>query len=181
MMTFSHLYFEDITLLPNFVTRNNKNSFYKSGTIFTVNKNNGGFVMNIRKLWFANNRIYIQTTEGEELYQFLYFYPRLLHATPEQLADCELWDDGIHWEALDEDVSFESFRYPETKEPATGLQAAFLTNPELNVSAVARRIGIRQSLLASYIKGTKKPSNERKTQILNAIHSIGQSLMNVNF
>ena len=101
--------------------------------------------MNIRKLWFANNRIYIQTTEGEELYQSLYF------------------------------------RYPETKEPATGLQAAFLTNPELNVSAVARRIGIRQSLLASYIKGTKKPSNERKTQILNAIHSIGQSLMNVNF
>ena len=46
--------------------------------------------MNIRKLWFANNRIYIQTTEGEELYQSLYFYPRLLHATPEQLADCEL-------------------------------------------------------------------------------------------
>ena len=119
--------------------------------------------MNIRKLWFANNRIYIQTTEGEELYQSLYFYPRLLHATPEQLADCELWDDGIHWEALDEDVSFESFRYPETKEPATGLQAAFLTNPELNVSAVARRIGIRQSLLASYIK-------ERKSHQMNEKH-----------
>ena len=67
--------------------------------------------MNIRKLWFADNRIYIQTTEGEELFQSLYFYPRLLHATPEQLADCELWDDGIHWDALDEDVSFERFNY----------------------------------------------------------------------
>lgn len=137
--------------------------------------------MNVRKLWFADNRIYIQTTDGEELYQSLYFYPRLLHATPEQLADCELWDDGIHWESLDEDVSYESFRYPETKEPQLGLQSAFLTNPELNISAVAQRIGMRQSLLASYIKGTKKPSSEQKTQILNTLHAIGQSLLNVSF
>ena len=137
--------------------------------------------MDIRKLWFADNRIYIKTTEGEEFYQSLYFYPRLLHATPEQLADCELWEDGIHWEVLDEDISYESFRYPETKEPAPGLQTAFLTNPELNVSAVARRLGIRQSLLASYIKGTKKPSAERKEKILNTIHAIGRSLLNVNF
>ena len=137
--------------------------------------------MNIRKLWFADDRIYIQTTEGEELYQSIYFYPRLLHASPEQLADCELWDDGIHWETLDEDISFESFRYPETKQVEPGLQKAFLTNPELDVSAVARRVGIRQSLLVSYIKGIKAPSNERKTQILNAIHAIGKSLLNVNF
>lgn len=137
--------------------------------------------MDITKLWFADNRIYIQTAEGEKLYQSLYFYPRLLHATPEQLADCELWDDGIHWDSLDEDISFESFNYPETKEPAPGLQTVFLTNPELNVSAVARRLGMRQSLLTSYIKGTKEPSRERKAQILNAIHDIGRSLMNVNF
>lgn len=137
--------------------------------------------MSIEKLWFADNRIYVKTTDGEVLFQSLYFYPRLLHATPEQLADCELWDDGIHWEELDEDVSFESFYYPETKEPAPGLQTAFLTNPELNVSAVARRLGIRQSLLASYIKGTKKPSEERSAQILNTIHDIGRSLMDVKF
>lgn len=137
--------------------------------------------MKIRKLWFAGNRIYIQTEEGEELYQSLYFYPRLLRATPEQLADCELWDDGIRWNGLDEDVSFESFRYPETKEPAPGLQTAFLTNPELSVPAVARRLGIRQSLLASYINGTKRPSAERKAQILDAIHDIGRALMKVSF
>lgn len=137
--------------------------------------------MNIRKLWFADNRIYIQTTEGEVLYQSLLFYPRLLHATPEQLADCELWDEGIRWDTLDEDVSFESFRYPETKAPAPGLQTAFLANPELSVSAVARRLGIRQSLLASYIKGTKKPSAECKAQLLDVLHEIGRSLLSVNF
>lgn len=137
--------------------------------------------MKIKKLWFTDDRIYVETTDGETLYQSLYFYPRLLRATPEQRADCELWEEGIHWDEIDEDVSFESFRYPENKEPAPGIQTAFLTNPELNVSAVARRMGIRQSLLASYIKGTKKPSPERKAQMLDTIHSIGRSLMDVQF
>lgn len=137
--------------------------------------------MDIKKLWFTKDRIYVETTEGETLYQSLYFYPRLLRATPEERADCELWEDGIHWESVDEDVSFESFRYPETKELAPGIQHAFLTNPELNVSAVARKMGIRQSLLASYIKGTKTPSEARKAEILNTIHEIGRSLCNVQF
>ena len=137
--------------------------------------------MEIKKLWVTTDRIYIETTDGEVLYQLLYFYPRLLRATPEERADCELWEDGIHWEQIDEDVSFESFRYPETKKLEPGIQYAFLTNPELNVSAVARKMGIRQSLLASYIKGTKVPSEARKAEILNTIHDIGRSLINVKF
>lgn len=135
--------------------------------------------MTIKKLWFTQDRIYVETAKGETLSQSLYFYPRLLRATPEERADCELWEDGIHWEQIDEDISFESFHYPETKEPAKGLQSAFLKNPELNVSAVARRLGIRQSLLASYIKGTKKPSEARKAQILNTLHDIGRSLCEI--
>lgn len=137
--------------------------------------------MEIVKLWFDNNRIYVKTAAGETLYQSLLFYPRLMRATPEERTDCELWEDGIHWEQIDEDISFESFYYPETKEPAPGLQTVFLSNPELNVSALARRIGIRQSLLASYIKGTKTPSEQRKQEILSAIHDVGRSLIQVRF
>ncbi|MCA0458698.1 MAG: DUF2442 domain-containing protein [Chloroflexi bacterium] len=37
----------------------------------------------------------------------LEWYPRLLNATPQQLADYELWAFGIHWEELDEDLSIE--------------------------------------------------------------------------
>ena len=47
-------------------------------------------------------------------------------------------------------------------------------------SAVARRLGIRQSLLAQYISGTKKPSEERSRKILNAIHDIGKELIAVS-
>ena len=35
----------------------------------------------------------------------LVWFPRLLHATAEQRGQYELSASGIHWEALDEDVS----------------------------------------------------------------------------
>ncbi|GAB2731439.1 hypothetical protein GCM10027172_25940 [Halomonas garicola] len=37
----------------------------------------------------------------------LTWFPRLLNATAEQLADYELSAHGIHWDALDEDISVE--------------------------------------------------------------------------
>ena len=137
--------------------------------------------MKITKWWFADNRIYVQTDKGEKLYQSLLFYPRLLTASNEERENYEFWDYGIRWDAIDEDMSYESFYYDDTKEPAPGIQNAFLSNPELNISAVARRMGIQQSLLASYIKGTKVPSPERKKLILDTIHDIGNSLLAVSF
>jgi len=38
-------------------------------------------------------------------------YPRLNKATSEQRAKWKLSNIGIHWEEIDEDVSFESFFY----------------------------------------------------------------------
>ena len=137
--------------------------------------------MKVVKLWFEDTRIYITTDSGETLYQSLYFYPKLLTATPEEREKYELWAYGISWSELDEDMSYESFYYEDAKELANGIQAAFLKNPYLNISAVARKLGIQQSLLASYIKGTKKPSETRKTEILAVIHEIGHSLLEVSF
>ena len=87
-------------------------------------------------------------------------------------------DEGIHWYDLDEDISFESFEYDDP-EPQ-GISRVFLTHPELNASAIARRIGISQSLMAQYINGTKKPSKERENMILNEIKAIGKELMAVH-
>ncbi len=137
--------------------------------------------MKIEKLWFENNRIYIINDKNETLFQSLKFYPRLLCATDDQREKYECWEYGIRWDEIDEDMSYESFYYEDTKEPVTGIQDAFLSNPELNISAVARRMGIQQSLLASYIKGTKTPSPDRKKLILDTIHEIGQTLLSVRF
>jgi len=127
------------------------------------------------KLWFENNKIFICTKGGETLWQSLLWYPRLLHATEEQRNSYRTSFSGIHWANIDEDISYENFYYDDL-EPA-GISRLFLTHPELNASAVARRMGIQQSLLAAYIRGIKKPSKERENEILATIKQIGEELM----
>jgi DNA-binding transcriptional regulator YdaS (Cro superfamily) len=54
-----------------------------------------------------------------------------------------------------------------------------MAHPELNVSAIARRIGISQSLMAQYISGRKKASKARLSLILDTVRAIGQELIAV--
>ena len=81
---------------------------------------------------------------------------------------------GIHWRALDEDISFESFTYDDA-EP-TAMQRFFLTHKEINVAEFARSIGMNATLLRNYINGFKKPSKEREQTILDHIHKLGKEL-----
>ena len=133
--------------------------------------------MKISKIWFADDRIYGLTDDGRELWQSLLYYRRLRNATDEERANYEIDDEGIHWYDLDEDVSFESFEYDDP-EP-TGISRIFLSHPELNASAVGRRLGISQSLMAQYINGTKKPSKERERLIMDEILLISQELQRI--
>ena len=133
--------------------------------------------MKISKIWFADDRIYGLTDDGRELWQSLLYYRRLRNATDEERANYEIDDEGIHWYDLDEDVSFESFEYDDP-EP-TGISRIFLSHPELNASAVGRRLGISQSLMAQYINGTKKPSKERERLIMDEIILISQELQSI--
>ena len=133
--------------------------------------------MKISKIWFADDRIYGLTDDGRELWQSLLYYKRLRNATDDERANYEMDDEGIHWYDLDEDVSFESFEYDDP-EP-TGISRIFLSHPELNASAVGRRLGISQSLMAQYINGTKKPSKERERLIMDEILLISQELQKI--
>jgi len=139
---------------------------------------NGGEFLRIKmeldKLWFEDNKIFIRTKEEKTLWQSLLWYHRLLYAPEEQRNNYYTSFSGIHWPDVDEDISYESFLYDDP-EPV-GISRLFLTHPELNASAVARRMGIQQSLLAAYIRGTKKPSKEREDEILAAIRQIGNEL-----
>ena len=133
--------------------------------------------MKISKIWFDGNRIYGLTDDGRTLWQSLLYYRRLRQATEAERQDYEMDDEGIHWYHLDEDVSFESFEYDDP-EPV-GISRIFLSYPELNASAVGRRLGISQSLMAQYINGTKKPSKERERLIKQEIANIGRELQTV--
>ena len=65
------------------------------------------------------------------------------------------------------------------KKEETFLYRIFISHPELNASAVARRMGISQSLMSQYISGIKKPSQEREAQIVNTIKDIGKELTKI--
>ena len=132
--------------------------------------------MKIDKIWLTDDAIWIRTNEGREACEYFSDYPRLRYASQDQRSQFETDEFGIHWEALDEDLSFEGFF--DKKEP-TQLYRLFMAHPELNVSALARRMGISQSLMAQYISGKKNPSSSRMTLIFDTIHAVGQELVAV--
>ena len=132
--------------------------------------------MKIEKIWVTDTAVCIRTDDGREAQELLADYPRLRHATPAQRQLFEADDYGIHWPELDEDLSFEGFF---NKQPTTPLYQLFMAHPELNVSAMARRMGISQSLMAQYISGKKVPSEQRLSLIYDTLHTVGRELIAV--
>lgn len=130
----------------------------------------------IEKIWLTDTAIWIRTADGREASEKFADYQRLKWATPEQRADYAISRDGIHWPGLDEDLSFEGFFRERKSNPLYDL---FIAHPELNASAVARRMRMSQSLFAQYVSGTKKPSKERFEEILQTIRVIGCELATV--
>jgi len=63
----------------------------------------------VKRLWFENERIFIETINGEILSQPLQFFRRLKNATKLQQTQWSESPFGVHWENIDEDISFESF------------------------------------------------------------------------
>lgn len=49
--------------------------------------------------------MWVHLDDGRVIAVPLAWFPRLLTATPEQRAQFELSPRGVHWEALDEDIS----------------------------------------------------------------------------
>ena len=132
----------------------------------------------IKNLWFDKNHIYIRTTDERILSRPLKAYPELDEASVEQRNDFTFDEDGmaIRWEALDADMHISSFY--ETSEPNEQNEVAAMFNrfPWLNISEVARYLGINKSLLARYIYGISKPSEQRLQQIRDALHTFGKEL-----
>ncbi|WP_295434680.1 DUF2442 domain-containing protein [uncultured Thiodictyon sp.] len=51
------------------------------------------------------NNLWVELNDGRTLGVPLAWFPRLLAATPAQRNEYELSPRGIHWDALDEDIS----------------------------------------------------------------------------
>lgn len=58
-----------------------------------------------REVRFDDSRMFVELADGRTIAVPLAWFPRLLHATPEQRAAVRLSARGLHWEAIDEDIS----------------------------------------------------------------------------
>ena len=59
---------------------------------------------------FTDSALRIVLADGREISAPLAWFPRLLHATPEERSDWRLIGGGVgvHWPQVDEDISVES-------------------------------------------------------------------------
>jgi len=131
----------------------------------------------IKNVWLTDEAIYIETTDGKKAKELFSEFPRLRFAKAEQRKDYTLDFFGIRWETLDEDLSYDGFFH--NKMPENSLGETFKKLYGINVSAISRRAGMPQSLMASYVSGIKNPSPERKKEIENVLHQLGKELLAV--
>lgn len=136
-------------------------------------------MVKIEKVWFDANRVFIMTDKGEQLSRPLEAFPVLKDASEEERKDFRIgkFGDDIRWEKLDEDIHISSFYETAEPNPENEVGRIFRRFPQLNVSEMARYIGINKSLLAKYIYGIKRPSEERMRQIKQAMHTMGEELV----
>ena len=136
----------------------------------------------ITKVWFDGGRICIATDDGKTYGRPLEYFPILKEATDEQRGAWKInrFGDAIRWEEIDEDIHLSSFYDTEEPDAANVIGDVFRRFPQLNVSEVARTIGIHKSLLSKYIYGSKKPSERRTAEILDTLRQKGRDLAQIH-
>ena len=118
----------------------------------------------IEKLWFDANRIYLLTDAGETLSRPLEAFPVLKEASESERLDFKIGRFGDDYDVVEPN-------------PDNEVARIFGRFPQINVSEMAKYIGINKSLLAKYIYGIKNPSSKRMQEIKQAFHLMGQELI----
>lgn len=133
----------------------------------------------IKDIWFDANRICMKTEAGRIFSRPLEAFPLLKDASDKVRLDFKIgkFGDDVRWESLDEDIHISSFFDRIEPDYENEIAMIFKRFPQLNVSEVARSMGINKSLLSKYIYGIKKPSEQRKAQIREALHVLGKELI----
>ncbi|HEX5078690.1 MAG TPA: DUF2442 domain-containing protein [Geminicoccaceae bacterium] len=75
----------------------------------------------IRSVWRTDRDLVVTLKDGRTVSAPLWWYPRLLKATPAQRVACEIGRFGLHWEEIDEDIELAGplvgARAPDVKAP----------------------------------------------------------------
>lgn len=58
-----------------------------------------------KSVHFDDDNLCVSLNDGRSLSVPLIWFPRLLNAQPKEREQCRISRKGLHWEALDEDIS----------------------------------------------------------------------------
>ncbi len=134
----------------------------------------------IVKISFCGNYICVVTDRGKEYRKALEFFPALKEAAPAQREQFTInkFGDAVRWAEIDEDIHISSLT--DGAQPTqNAIGEVFHRFPIQNVSELARTLGMHKSLLSKYIYGTKRPSEKREKEILDALREVGRQLANL--
>jgi len=68
-------------------------------------KHGTNFLAKAVSIRFDEDSMWVELSDGRTLGVPLAWFPRLLRATREQREACRISSRGLHWKALDEDIS----------------------------------------------------------------------------
>ena len=133
----------------------------------------------IQEVWFKDERIFMRSSLGNEYSRPLESFPRLKDANSEERNSftIRLQGEALRWEGIDEDIHISSFFDKDEPKYDNAVGNLFKKFPQLNVSEIAKSIGINKSLLSQYIYGIKTPSEKRMNEIKAALNNLGKELI----
>jgi hypothetical protein len=83
-----------------------ENCWRLSNATNTASKGRGmNSLVKAMRVHFDQDSMWVDLSDGRILAVPLAWFPRLLHATAEQRERVRISSRGLHWEALDEDIS----------------------------------------------------------------------------
>ncbi len=132
----------------------------------------------IQEIWFDNGRIYMRSVAGNVFSRPLEAFPVLKDASDVERQKFYIWGNGeyVRWKALDEDLSVDSFMETTEPNPDNEVSDIFKRCPWLNISEVAKFIGMPKAVLDRFIYGIWQPKEETLTTIKKAIKSMSAEL-----
>lgn len=157
------------------LVKENKVLIIRVWTDLFIHKNNDMITKDdITKIKFTDDAVYVTCKDGKTAALLFKDFPQLVNATEAQRQNYTVSPFGIHWEDLDEDLSFDGFfNYTNEKNEIADFFREF---PEISIGKFAERIGISPTMLRHYACGTKVPSPKRKKEIQTTIHNIAKKL-----
>lgn len=135
----------------------------------------------IKSAWFENERIYMMSDEDRVYSRPLEAFPILKEADDRERKNFRICLKGtaLRWDSLDEDIHISSFHKDEEPTCNNEVAAIFRRFPQLNLSVVAKEIGIHKSLLLKYIYGVVQPDEHQLLRIKKSLHGLGQQLVDI--